>query len=599
MKKIIFVGVFLAMLLCFLLPLNIANAEIAIGEEKVVTAVELKVYRTYSNLSFGEVVDILPYGEVVDVQEVREAAIKVSTEEGTVGWVSRAYLADSVTDHAWMMKEYRNVRSVPTTSVKSEGIISAYEMVHVLEHRTTPGVASSEWYKVRTVDGRLEGWIWGAISHKQEVIKDDNDNPVKTIANPGYNLIKYENDKREGVTNEVTLFTPLNSVANITAEEINRYIDSKTSDSKSVMKNSGEWYLEAQNRTGLNAIYLMAHSGLETNWGTSNIAKQKFNYFGIGAVDGNPYGGAAQFLSPRDGIIRGAEWIKLNYGIKEWENYYPYTGETEVYGNFFQPTIDNMLNDNSGHQYASDEAWAVKIAYFAKEFYNATFPNGDRLKIGWYEDGTNWYYYTTEGRLHTGWHNDADGKDYYLRDSGIMHVGWMLKNGNWYYFAKSGAKATGWVMDKNKKYFLDQQGKMKTGWEKIGFTWYYFLGSGEMASGWNFIDNKWYFLDQTGAMKKGWLKQGGTWYFLEQSGAMKTGWLKEGSTWYYLEQSGGMKTGWLQLGSTWYHLSTSGAMSVGWKELGGKWYYFYTSGAMAANTVIDGYRLGANGAWIR
>lgn len=43
----------------------------------------------------------------------------------------------------------------------------------------------------------------------------------------------------------------------------------------------------------------------------------------------------------------------------------------------------------------------------------------------------------------------------------------------------------------------------------------------------------------------------------------------------------------------------TGLMNKGWKKIGGSWYYFYEEdGKMAANTYVDGYRIGADGAWI-
>ena len=60
-----------------------------------------------------------------------------------------------------------------------------------------------------------------------------------------------------------------------------------------------------------------------------------------------------------------------------------------------------------------------------------------------------------------------------------------------------------------------------------------------------------------------------------------------------------MQTGWLNDRGTWYYLNGSGAMQTGWLNDNGTWYYLQSNGAMAVNTTIDGYVLGANGAWIR
>lgn len=40
-------------------------------------------------------------------------------------------------------------------------------------------------------------------------------------------------------------------------------------------------------------------------------------------------------------------------------------------------------------------------------------------------------------------------------------------------------------------------------------------------------------------------------------------------------------------------------MSVGWINWKGEWYYLDTDGKMLSDTITpDGYRLGANGAWM-
>ena len=41
-------------------------------------------------------------------------------------------------------------------------------------------------------------------------------------------------------------------------------------------------------------------------------------------------------------------------------------------------------------------------------------------------------------------------------------------------------------------------------------------------------------------------------------------------------------------------------MKTGWfQDTDGRWYYLNANGSMAANTTVDGYVLGANGAWIK
>ena len=137
------------------------------------------------------------------------------------------------------------------------------------------------------------------------------------------------------------------------------------------------------------------------------------------------------------------------------------------------------------------------------------------------------------------------------------------------------------------------------GWVKnTDGTWSYNKADGSKTTGW-IQDGAWYYLNPNGIMQTGWVNDNGTWYFLTGSGAMKTGWVNDNGTWYYLNGSGAMKTGWINDNGTWYYLKSSGAMATGWVNDNGTWYYLNASGAMLANTTVDGYVLGASGAWVK
>ena len=82
--------------------------------------------------------------------------------------------------------------------------------------------------------------------------------------------------------------------------------------------------------------------------------------------------------------------------------------------------------------------------------------------------------------------------------------------------------------------------------------------------------------------------------------ALTAGWVKAADgTWTYNKADGTKATGWIKDGSTWYFLNGSGAMKTGWINDNGTWYYLNASGAMFANTTVDGYVLGASGAWVK
>ena len=103
----------------------------------------------------------------------------------------------------------------------------------------------------------------------------------------------------------------------------------------------------------------------------------------------------------------------------------------------------------------------------------------------------------------------------------------------------------------------------------------------------------------------GWVQAAdGTWAYNKADGTKAIGWIQDGFNWYYTNLSGTMQFGWQNIGGIWYYLNpisdgTKGAMKTGWINDNGTWYYCNASGAMLANTTVNGYVLGASGAWIR
>lgn len=57
------------------------------------------------------------------------------------------------------------------------------------------------------------------------------------------------------------------------------------------------------------------------------------------------------------------------------------------------------------------------------------------------------------------------------------------------------------------------------------------------------------------------------------------------------------ETRWIQDSTGWWYKMDS-AWAVGWKQIDGKWYYFDSTGYMKYSCYIDGYYLGADGAWV-
>lgn len=106
-----------------------------------------------------------------------------------------------------------------------------------------------------------------------------------------------------------------------------------------------------------------------------------------------------------------------------------------------------------------------------------------------------------------------------------------------------------------------------------------------------------------------WQRDNKGWWIKNSDGSYpRNEWKLVNNSWYFFDSQGYMFTGWLNSNGSWYYLNTdegsnNGKMVTGWRAVSGKWYYLSTAtdgseGKMLLNTTIDGYRLGADGAWV-
>ena len=107
-------------------------------------------------------------------------------------------------------------------------------------------------------------------------------------------------------------FSNLKSRSNYTAADINR-LYSFMGANNGKLAGKGATFKAAEQKYGVNALYLVAHSALESAWGKSQIAKDKNNFFGIAAYDSTPYTSATKFDNVDSGILGAARWIDRNY----------------------------------------------------------------------------------------------------------------------------------------------------------------------------------------------------------------------------------------------------------------------------------------------
>ena len=241
------------------------------------------------------------------------------------------------------------------------------------------------------------------------------------------------------------------------------------------------------------------------------------------------------------------------------------------------------------------------------------------LRKGWVTDGGVKYYLDPSSfAMKCSESFVVDGVTYTANASGAVsnQEGWAQSGGRWRYCLADGSFVKNQFKTiEGATYWFDASGWMVTGWRQISGKWYCFDGSGAMRR------NAWegnYYLGSDGAMLVSCKTPDG--YYVDASGAWVgyAGWRNVNGAWWYMYENGSWPASKFEkIDGVTYWFDASGWMATGWRKISNKWYYFDGSGAMASSrwigdyylgadgamlvstTTPDGYKVDANGAWVR
>jgi beta-N-acetylglucosaminidase/uncharacterized protein YjdB len=182
------------------------------------------------------------------------------------------------------------------------------------------------------------------------------------------NPLNFINDEKQRFQ-----FMDLTKTSGVSKEALNQYLVGK-----GILAGQGQAFIDAGNKYGINEVYLMAHTLLETGNGTSTLAKgvgyngkTVYNMYGVGAYDQCPVDCGAKtayekgWFTPYDAIVGGAAFI--DDGYTNGNNSYKVVQNT-IYEMRWNPEV-MATKGFAGHQYATDIGWAYKQVNTMYEVY--------------------------------------------------------------------------------------------------------------------------------------------------------------------------------------------------------------------------------------
>lgn len=200
------------------------------------------------------------------------------------------------------------------------------------------------WYKIQK--DLFEGWIDGNCvttenQNESNYVQEGNESQIKSKLNINMNLAE---------------------PSGLSLEQFKKILSNNSEDTNKIFKNNAEYFYYIEQEYKINGVFIAALGIHESNWGTSKIAKEKYNLFGYGARDSSPYGSAYTFKSYSEGIDMIAR-VMVKYYINP--------AGTKIYsgiasGKYYNGRTLKGVNT----KYATDSNWYKSVYNQMENLYN-------------------------------------------------------------------------------------------------------------------------------------------------------------------------------------------------------------------------------------
>lgn len=309
-----------------------SNAELPKGVIQVIQEgregkQEVTIKRTYEN------------GEIVKEEQVNskitKAAVNKIVEVGSgIGSTYKVKVGDKV----YITSDRAEIKLEPNGNSTKIATLGKNEELTVLE-------INGDYYKIEAIG------IIGYVKKENVTYKNkENENSEQNNNSNSTNIRK------------LSFNMELNKPSGLSLEQFKKVLtDSK--DVNKVMQNNAEYFYYIEEQYNINGLFVAAVAIHESGWGTSKISKDKYNLFGYGAYDSNPYNGAYEFSDYSESIdLIARVFVKYYLNPKGTSIY----GGEQASGKYYNgPTLTGVNT-----KYATDKNWANAVYKHMEYLYN-------------------------------------------------------------------------------------------------------------------------------------------------------------------------------------------------------------------------------------
>ena len=331
--------------------------------ENTVDILQLMVSNNYSNKKLvNEERDIEFITEKINDNQIPKGEEKIE-QKGVLGkkqvkalqqYENDKFISEDIIESVTVKEPVKEIIHVGTSEFLAKFKVHIGEEMFLMEKTDLKKEANDSSESITTINRYLNFEVlevsenWTKVKYKENEGYLPNEKLTSEAITP---KIK-EKNRIARIKDSLKKDMDLTEPTGLTLSDYKTMLGYNKSDKNSIFADNVEYFYNAEQKYGVNGIFIAAVGIHESGWGTSYLAKEKKNLFGYKAYDRDPINSAQDFESYEDAINTVAQALSKNYLTPSGSFYYGKTMEA--------------VNT----KYASDSGWHEKVYSYMEYLYD-------------------------------------------------------------------------------------------------------------------------------------------------------------------------------------------------------------------------------------
>lgn len=331
--------------------------------ENTVDILQLMVSNNYSNKKLvNEERDIEFITEKINDNQIPKGEEKIE-QKGVLGkkqvkalqqFENDKFISEDIIESVTVKEPVKEIIHVGTSEFLAKLKVHIGEEMFLMEKTDLKKEANDSSESITTINRYLNFEVLEVSENWTKVKYKENEGylPNEKLTSESITPKIKEKNRIARIKDSLKKDMDLTEPTGLTLSDYKTMLGYNKSDKNSIFADNVEYFYNAEQKYGVNGIFIAAVGIHESGWGTSYLAKEKKNLFGYKAYDRDPINSAQDFESYEDAINTVAQALSKNYLTPSGSFYYGKTMEA--------------VNT----KYASDSGWHEKVYSYMEYLYD-------------------------------------------------------------------------------------------------------------------------------------------------------------------------------------------------------------------------------------